>query len=121
MKSKNTGIELKMNNMLQGMNLTGYTKNEERLPGSPDFVFWKQKIAIFTDGCLWHGCSCRLSGVRDPQFIQQITAQKAKDEIVHKTLKVNGWIVLRYWEHEINRNMSRIGNEIYRALKSRGY
>ena len=54
-KSKDTGIEVKLRKELWRRDLRGYRKNYKQLPGKPDIVFTKQKVAIFCDSEFWHG------------------------------------------------------------------
>lgn len=55
-KGKGTGLEKTIFAMLAGMRLGGWHKNCGSVTGKPDVVFLDQKVAIFVDGCFWHGC-----------------------------------------------------------------
>jgi DNA mismatch endonuclease, patch repair protein len=75
------------------------------IPGKPDFVFPTHRIAIFVDGCFWHGC--RLHG-RKPDSNQlywnkKLENNKARDRKVTRLLRQKGWKVLRIWEHELKK------------------
>jgi DNA mismatch endonuclease (patch repair protein) len=75
------------------------------LEGKPDFVFPKKKIALFADGCFWHGHDCR--GLKPASNVEYWTAKiarnKKRDKEVAKELKKKGWIVARIWECEIKK------------------
>jgi DNA mismatch endonuclease (patch repair protein) len=73
--------------------------------GQPDLAFPDQKIAIFCDGCYWHECSeCGHSNSRNGRHIVDIR--------ITEKLQSYGWLVLRYWEHEITKNTEEVVNEI---------
>ena len=70
--------------------------------GKPDFVYPKFKIAIFVDGCFWHGCSkhCRLPSTNKKYWISKIEGNKKRDKKITNALRKKGWRVIRIWEHE---------------------
>jgi len=76
-----------------------------RLPGRPDFVFPKLKIAVFVDGCFWHGCPRHATQPKTNAAFwrEKIAANKARDRRVNRELRERGWSVLRVWEHELRR------------------
>src|SRR4030067_415820 len=55
-KGKGTRLERRMFSMLAGLKIRGWKKNVSNIPGTPDIVFRRQRVAIFIDGCFWHGC-----------------------------------------------------------------
>ena len=73
------------------------------LPGSPDFVFLRARLAIFLDGCFWHGCNrCRSIPTTNRTFwVTKIQRNKERDEKVARILRAVGWKVMRIWEHEL--------------------
>lgn len=89
-------------------------KRHSSVIGKPDFVFTKQKIAIFTDGCFWHGCSkCNLIPASNRIFWREkISNNKLRDRKVNRLLKKQGWKVIRIWEHEIKKNSSSISQKL---------
>ncbi len=73
------------------------------LPGRPDFVFVKQRAAIFVDGCFWHGCPIHYSA---PQTREQFWKDKLKKNVlrdlaVDDELTANQWRVQRVWQHDL--------------------
>jgi DNA mismatch endonuclease, patch repair protein len=72
----------------------------------PDFVFQKLKVALFVDGCFWHGCPRHATWpkTRAAFWLAKITGNKARDRRVNSALRKRGWTVLRIWEHELARN-----------------
>jgi len=99
---KDTKIEIKMQDELSSRGY-GYYKHYPVM-GQPDIAFPDQKVAVFCDGCYWHSCL--------EHYNRSNCEQKEKDNIVNKTLNNSGWLVLRYWEHEINANVEAVVDEI---------
>ena len=102
-KSSNTkSTELKFISLLKENNVTGWRRNYS-LTGKPDFVFPKIKIAVFIDGCFWHGCSthCRMPSSNVDYWNSKIDKNKIRDKNITKTLRMKGWQVIRILEHEI--------------------
>jgi DNA mismatch endonuclease, patch repair protein len=90
-----------------------------KLTGRPDFVFPKLKLAVFVDGCFWHGCPKH--GTRPKAnagfWLAKITGNKARDRRVNRLLRAEGWRVLRIWEHELSRkNEPRLLTRLCRRL-----
>ncbi|ACU70338.1 DNA mismatch endonuclease Vsr [Catenulispora acidiphila DSM 44928] len=67
-----------------------------------DIVFTKAKVAVFIDGCFWHGCPehHRASHVNASYWKEKIATNKARDADTERRLQVAGWTVIRAWEHE---------------------
>lgn len=67
-----------------------------------DIAFTRLRVAVFIDGCYWHGCSIHRSEPRlnAPYWNAKITANKLRDADTDRRLTDAGWLVLRYWEHE---------------------
>ena len=97
----NLSTEIKLLNLLRNEKLSGWRRNYKLLV-KPDFVYPKFKIAIFVDGCFWHGCSkhCRLPGTNKKYWISKIEGNKKRDKKITSALRKKGWRVIRIWEHE---------------------
>ena len=85
-----------------------YRKNVKKLPGKPDIVIYKYKIAIFVDGEFWHGYNQPdskkyLHHNRD-YWIKKIEYNIAHDKEVNEKLEKDGWTVLRFWSRELLKN-----------------
>lgn len=87
-----------------------YRKNYKLLPGKPDIVITKYKIAIFCDGEFFHGkdwetLKCRLEkGKNSEYWINKISRNRKRDEEINKKLLFMGWTVIRFWENDIKKN-----------------
>jgi DNA mismatch endonuclease (patch repair protein) len=102
-KSKNNkSTELGFISIIKEKNIIGWRRNYP-LIGKPDFVFPKQRIAIFIDGCFWHKCPkhCRMPSSNKEYWNQKIEKNRIRDRKTKKLLKEAGWFVIRIWEHEI--------------------
>lgn len=68
----------------------------------PDLVFPGAKVAVFVDGCFWHGCPIhfRVPKTNADWWAAKITRTKARDMLADEELKASGWLPLRYWAHE---------------------
>ncbi|MGE5479660.1 MAG: very short patch repair endonuclease [Chloroflexota bacterium] len=96
---KNKSTELKFLDYLKVRKITGWRRHFA-VPGTPDFAFRKEKIAIFLDGCFWHGHDCRNTTPRANKeyWDAKIARNRARDLLVDETLRGKGWSVLRIWE-----------------------
>jgi DNA mismatch endonuclease (patch repair protein) len=73
--------------------------------GRPDFVFFKQRVAVFVDGCFWHGHDCRNTRPKQNEafWIAKREKNMARDKAVTEEFERRGWIVLRIWECELKK------------------
>ena len=98
-----------------------YRKNYSALPGKPDIVLTRQKIAIFVDGDFWHARGHQLQPGEQVKSNKEYWGPKLKrnverDKEVNDMLTDLGWIVLRFWESDIKKNLERCIQEIIRYL-----
>ena len=100
----NKDTELVMIQILRKNHISGWRRNQAVL-GKPDFVFPKQKIALFVDGCFWHGCPLpkhsNLPKNNQEFWAMKLQANKDRDTFVTRELRKLGWKVVRVWEHEL--------------------
>jgi DNA mismatch endonuclease (patch repair protein) len=97
----NKDTELALIRVFKEFHITGWRRNQPVF-GKPDFVFPKAKIAIFVDGCFWHGCPQHSTMPKNNQGFWQkkLSSNKSRDEVVNEELIRKGWKVIRIWEHE---------------------
>jgi DNA mismatch endonuclease, patch repair protein len=69
----------------------------------PDFIFPRLHVAIFVDGCFWHGCPKHMIWPRSRAAFwrKKIEGNRTRDRLVGRELRRAGWTVLRIWEHEL--------------------
>ena len=104
-KSKgNKSTEIKLIEIFKLHHITGWRRNSN-LVGHPDFIFPKNRIAVFADGCFWHGHNCRnVTPSENAEYWQsKIKRNKARDKAITKELTQKGWKVVRIWECEIKK------------------
>ena len=92
-----------------------------RLPGTPDFSFPRERVAVFIDGCFWHGCPRHYTKpARNAQFwAEKLKRNTARDRRVDNELRKLGWLVLRVWEHEAQENLPGAVAKVRRAVLRR--
>lgn len=98
----NRSTELKLIELFKAHNISGWKRNYQVI-GHPDFVFLKQRIAIFVDGCFWHGHDCRNTRPEDnKEYWQQKRARNIRhDQEITELFTKRGWTVIRIWECEL--------------------
>ncbi len=96
-----------------------YRCHDRRLPGKPDLVFAKQKIALFVDGDFWHGFDWRHKKEKIKSnaafWIPKIERNMQRDREVTAQLEHLGWRVVRIWEHELKK--AEFGATVYRVVR----
>jgi DNA mismatch endonuclease (patch repair protein) len=116
----NKDTELRMIALFRAAGITGWRRNQ-KLFGKPDFVFRRERIALFVDGCFWHGCPkpkhAPLPKNRAEWWAAKLARNKARDLEVNRALRNAGWRVLRVWECDLTRaNAPRVVRRVLRAL-----
>jgi len=92
------------------------------LPGRPDLIFRKTKVAVFVDGCFWHACPKHLIWPRHNAnfWKRKISGNVARDKKVTRELRRTGWLVFRFWEHDVKCRLQRCVNRVISTVKQRG-
>ena len=100
----NKSTELFLVRLFRKRRIVGWRRHVA-LPGTPDFVFRPQRLAVFVDGCFWHCCPRhRVEPLGNRIFWQEKFARnRARDLRVNRELRRKGWRVLRIWQHELRR------------------
>ena len=91
-----------------------------RIAGTrPDLYFVGAKVAVFVDGCFWHGCPDHYSApVHNSSFWnEKLRKNQARDRRDDRRLEVAGWNVLRYWECEVREEATRIVEEVVHRVR----
>lgn len=115
---KNKTTELRLIELFRKNHITGWKRNYP-VKGHPDFVFQNKKIAIFVDGCFWHGHECR--NIK-PENHKEYWDKKRENNIKHDKeitalFEKRGWMVLRIWECELKKKNQ---DNILRKLNNSG-
>ena len=104
-----------------------YRKHYRRLPGTPDVAIPWAKVTVFIDGDFWHGNAWKLRGLpnlaaqfptKTGYWVKKITRNIERDKKNSRELKRRGWIVLRFWESDILRDVDRVVDGVVSVLKA---
>ncbi|MBG0854957.1 very short patch repair endonuclease [Streptomyces spinoverrucosus] len=119
-KGRDTKPELLLRSILHGKGLR-YRVNARPLPDlrrTADLVFTKARVAVFVDGCYWHGCPdhYRPAMKRSRFWKDKIEGNQARDADTNRRLREHGWTVVRVWEHE---DPNRAAEKVRAALATR--
>lgn len=117
--SKDTTIEIKVRKWLYRNGLR-YRKNNRKILGTPDISIAKYKIAIFINGCFWHGHEgCMLASVPKTNtefWTNKINKNKERDIRVETELKKQGWNVIIIWECQLGKEFEITMNNLYSQI-----
>lgn len=124
-KQKNTAAELALRSALHGLGLR--YRLHRRIEGVVvDVVFPTAKVAVFVDGCFWHGCPLHATFPKSNQsyWLPKLAENKERDQRQSEKLSTTGWTVIRLWEHEClpttGKTARRIAQAVSRRLQSKG-
>jgi len=94
--------------ILRAARISGWRRHLD-IPGRPDFVFPSQRIAVFVDGCFWHGCpQCyKLPKDNRTYWRKKVESNRARDKRNTRRLRTKHWTVLRFWEHSLETDQGR--------------
>ena len=117
----NKETELALIRVLRAHRITGWRRHQA-IFGKPDFVFREVRVALFVDGCFWHGCPRCYTRPKSNRLFwdAKLTGNCARDRLVGRELRRLGWRVLRIWEHDLRNHPDRVIARILRALASTG-
>lgn len=105
-RSTNTAPERRLRTRLHGLGVRYRLGQVIRLDGSrpikPDIVHKRRRVAVFVDGCYWHGCPdhCRMPSANSAYWQLKISGNMRRDVTTDARLVEAGWTVVRIWEHE---------------------
>lgn len=99
----NKSTELRLIEIFRHYGIRGW-RRRQRVVGNPDFVFRKQMVCIFVDGCFWHGCPrCYKHPTSNVDYWEgKLRRNRSRAILVNRKLREAGWCVLRIWEHQLD-------------------
>ncbi len=100
--NRNKTTELKLIELFKKYDIHGWRRNYP-VKGHPDFVFLNKRIAVFVDGCFWHGHDCRNVHPKDNEdyWNKKLEHNRQHDNEINDYFRNRGWIVVRMWECEL--------------------
>lgn len=120
----NETTELRMLSLLRREGVHGWRRHQ-KLFGKPDFVWWQERVALFVDGCFWHGHNCgrNLSPKKNEKaWEEKFCRNRLRDRSVSAHLRSLGWGVIRIWECELKERpdkcLARVSKALQRDRKS---
>lgn len=115
----NKATEVFLAKLFRRQGIAGWRRHS-RLPGTPDFAFRSKHVAVFVDGCFWHGCKpCskgRAPAHNAPYWAAKLVANKKRDQRAGRKLRTMGWKVVRIWEHTLEKHPDIALEKICRHL-----
>jgi DNA mismatch endonuclease (patch repair protein) len=117
----NKATELRLIAIFREFGITGWRRNQALL-GKPDFIFRRERVVVFVDGCFWHGCpKCyRRPGSNRKYWDAKIAANRKRDRYVSRELRGLGWQVVRIWQHQLDKP-ARVAGRVMRARYQRKF
>jgi DNA mismatch endonuclease (patch repair protein) len=100
----NRSTEIRLAKLLRKHRLSGWRRHYA-ISGTPDFCWPKSRVAVFVDGCFWHGCPrCRRAPKSNQKFWDaKVAENKRRDKKVARKLLNEGWVIVRIWECQIKK------------------
>lgn len=100
--------------------ITGWRRHLSSIPGKPDFAFRSARVAVFVDGCFWHGCSsCRRNitpSANKTYWRTKIKKNQTRDQRIDAELRKSRWRVIRIWEHDIAKAPAKVARRVRNLL-----
>jgi len=119
-RSKDTKAEIMLRKALWQKGLR-YRKNVKVLPGKPDIVFTKQKVVVFVDGDFWHARGHEDNpgeqvATNKEFWRKKISNNVERDRFVNDALLERGWLVLRFWESDVKKDLDGCVKTIFQYM-----
>lgn len=117
-RSRDTSPELALRKALYAAGLRGWRCHVTRLPGKPDLAFRRWKVAVFVDGCFWHGHPDFFTpGKSGAYWDAKIARTKERDALANEALEAAGWQVVRIWDFEVEEDVRACAERVARVLE----
>jgi DNA mismatch endonuclease, patch repair protein len=112
----NKATELRLIEILNKASITGW-RRRSKVFGKPDFVFPKQRVVVFVDGCFWHNCPKHgtLPATNSEFWQRKLQRNFERDRVVNRQLKNAGWRIVRVWQHDLKEPV-RVVRKLRRTL-----
>lgn len=116
--SQRTDVEQHLAREMWRLGLRGWRRGRRIEGARPDFAFVRAHVAVFVDGCFWHGCpECAKRPASNVEYWDpKIARNRARDAEQTEALQATDWTVFRFWGHEIERDAAGCAAAVHRAL-----
>ena len=119
-KGKNTAPEVALRRALHAAGVRGWRNHYKPAAGTPDLAWPALQVAVFVDGAFWHGHPSRHKPGRSGAYWDEKIAKNIeRDRRVDAELEAEGWMVLRVWDFEVRKELSRIVASVEALLRAR--
>lgn len=116
-RSKDTRPELALRRELYRIGVRGWRCHPKRVPGKPDLAFGPRRVAVFVDGCFWHGHPDFFTpGKSGAYWDAKIARTQERDRAANEALAAAGWTVLRFWDFAVEDDLEGCANQVLSAL-----
>ena len=114
----NKDTELRLSAIFRVFKISGW-RRKQKVFGKPDFVFHTPHLAVFVDGCFWHGCPrCYVRPKSNRKFWDaKINGNRKRDKRVNRELRKAEWQVIRIWEHQL-RHPEKVAKKVLKLMHS---
>lgn len=114
----NKTTERRLQMALVRNSIAGFTLQSRDVIGKPDIYFKKERLAIFVDGCFWHGCQkCGHVPKSNTKFwTLKIQRNRVRDQLTSRSLTSTGTSVMRFWEHQLKEDIEACVAQVRRNL-----
>jgi DNA mismatch endonuclease, patch repair protein len=120
-RSTNTAPELALRRALFAAGARGWRCHPKKVPGKPDIAFTRCKVAVFVDGCFWHGHPDYFTfGKSGAYWDAKIARTQERDRVANKALEGAGWTVIRLWDFEVEEDLDACVRRVLEALDREG-
>lgn len=118
-RTRDTAPELALRQALWADGVRGWRLQPRGVPGKPDLAWQGRQVAVFVDGAFWHGHPDHYWGQSGPFWDAKIARNRARDKAVNLALDAAGWTVLRFWDFEVDRDLTGCVLRVRKALQIR--
>lgn len=122
-RGRDTGPELQVRRLVHaaGLRYLVNARPERDLRRTVDMLFRRTRVAVLIDGCFWHGCPEHHQAPKSNAgfWSDKVAANRARDAQTTEWLARRGWLVLRFWEHEIRTDADAVAARIIDQVRSR--
>jgi DNA mismatch endonuclease, patch repair protein len=116
-RSKDTKPERILRRALFAAGIRGWRCHPKAVPGKPDLAFIKRQVAVFVDGRFWHGHPDYFTfGKSGAYWDEKIAQTQERDRLANEALEGAGWLVVRFWDFEIEQDLEGCIEEVAAVL-----